>query len=634
MELPALDDRERTVTVVFAITVLALVARFVLLGDRVAHWDEARVGYWTLNYMQTGNYTYSPVLHGPFYHHINPILFSWFGITDATMRIAPALVTGLLPLATLLLRDRLRRLEITALALFLAVGPIFLYYSRFMRGDPLVGAFMFAGFAFLVRAIDTGRGRHIIGAALVIALGFTAKENALLYLLCWIGALVLVLDQRLLLAQYRDREWVSVLSNSIKHSARGIVRFASAIVVGIIAFFIIIVFFYAPRRNGVFYVPGSEGGTQATLGQLLVNPLLLLGVIEEATIGSVISFYEYWVTGGGAEPTPYLPYLTDLLATLGYGSAALCLFALVGFLANRYAADRPREIVLFAFAWGVASLVGYPIATDIKAPWAAVHVVLPLMIPAAVGVRVVVREGYDAIVAGLKTNDASVAARHWTSAGIVAVILLLAGAQIAVVGIYGVYLEPSSDGNKLVQYAQPAEDFHPEIHEVEQIAARNEGTDVVIYGPPLVQGDPIYNEPSCMGDEGWFNSLPLPWYLVRSNASVQCIPDQSALGSLEGSPPVIIAHADYTTVKRNGQNVTVPVVPSALEARFEGYDATIITMRTYGTEMVFLIDHDWMNQSKAISREKRRHRTTVREKKQHRTRQRERLNFQHRRGGV
>jgi uncharacterized protein (TIGR03663 family) len=591
MESPAFDDRERTIGAVVAITVLALVARFVLLGDRVAHWDEARVAYWTLNYMQTGDYTYSPVIHGPFYHHINPILFSLFGITDATMRIAPALVTGLLPLTVLLFRDRLRRLEMVALALFLAIDPIFLYYSRFMRGDPLVGAFMFAGFAFLVRWIDTGRDWHVLVAAPVIALGFTTKENALLYVVCWIGALCLVLDQRSLVARYRDTHWVTVLSNSMP-SLSGIARAMPAIIVSIIEFFLIIVVFYAPRRSGNFYDPGPNGGTQLTLGELFINPLNLLGIIQEATVGSFMSFYDYWVMGGTSEHA-YLPYLFDLLSTLGYGSAALCLFAVVGFLANRYAAEQPREIVLFTFVWGVFSLFGYPLVTDIKAPWLAVHVVLPLMIPAAVGVRVVIREGYAAVMGGLRTNDNFIAARHWTGAGIVAVILLLAVGQIAFIGVYGVYLEPSSADNEIVQYAQPAEDIHPTLHEIERIAAHNEGTDVVIYGSPLVKGGSIYNEPSCTGEDGWFNTLPLPWYLVRSDAAVACAENQTALGSLNGSPPVIIAHADYTTVKKNGKNVTVPVVPSELETRFEGYDVTIATMRTTDTEMVFLIDHDW-----------------------------------------
>lgn len=588
MELSLIDrdwdpnsDREWTVTVVISITVLALIARFVLLGDRVAHWDEARVGFWILDYMQTGNYSYMPVIHGPFYHHINPLLFEVFGVSDATMRIVPALVTGLLPLAALLLRDRLRRLEIVALALFLAIDPIVLYYSRFMRGDPLVGAFMFAGFAFLVRAIDTGRSRHILGAAGTIALGFTAKENALIYILCWIGALGVLLDQQLLVARYREQQWLPIVVDTSKRIVGVLSRYRSGIFIGIIEFLFIIVAFYAPRTNGALHVSGPNGGTQIGLNAL-INPFLLFSVVQEATIGSFSSLYSYWVVGEHSEHA-YLPYLADLLGTVGYGSIALCLFALIGFLVNRYAVDQQRPIITFAFAWGVASLLGYPIITDIKAPWAAVHVVLPLMIPAAVGLRAVLREGHAAI-----------ASRQWASAGVLTLVLLLASVQIIGIGVYGVYLEPQSADNEIVQYAQPADDLHPTLHDVERIAENNPGTDVVIYGSPLVQGDPVYNKPSCTRDEGWFDTLPLPWYLVRSDAAVTCAESTSDLAKINenGRPPVIIAQADQVTKNKNGQTVTVPTVPEELRTRYNGYDATIKQMRTTDTDFVFLIDRN------------------------------------------
>lgn len=557
-------DRTSLVSIVVSITVLALIARFVLLGDRVAHWDEARVGFWILDYMRTGNYSYAPVIHGPFYHHVTPIIFRKFGISDATMRFVPAFVTGLLPLTALLFRDRLRRLEIAALALFMAIGPIFLYYSRFMRGDPIVGTFMFAGFAFLVRAIDTENGWHIIWAGVTIALGFTAKENAFVYVLCWLGGLCVLFDQRLLVARYRDRQWTSVFADTVKRVVDGLV-YSSQLVASLVAtivFLCIIVVFYAPRTNGFFGVSG-------------------LGAVEKATVGSFMSFYDFWGDGGRAEHA-FLPYLGDLLVTVGYGAAALCLFALIGFLVNRYAADRSRPLITFTFAWSLASLLGYPIITDIKAPWAAVHVVLPLMIPAAVGVGIVVRASYSAI-----------SSRQWMSAGVLTLILLVASVQIGWVGIHSVYLEPQSEDNELVQYAQPADDLHPTLHEIERIAEKNKkGTDVLIYGPDFVSGDPIYNKPSCTRSEGWFNTLPLPWYLYRSDASVACAETESDLNAINGNPPVIIAKADRVTKNKNGRTVTVTVVPEELRTRFEGYDATIKQLRTTDTDVVFLIDRD------------------------------------------
>ncbi|WP_264555862.1 flippase activity-associated protein Agl23 [Halocatena marina] len=584
MELPAHtnrdwernSDRYRTIAFVVSITVFALIARFMLLGDRVAHWDEARVGFWTLDYIQTGNYSYMPVIHGPFYHHVNPLLFELFGTTDATMRIAPALVTGLLPLTALLLRDRLRRLEVVALALFLAIDPVVLYYSRFMRGDPLVGAFMFAAFAFLVRAVDTPRTRYILGATGAIALGFSAKENALVYLLCWIGALAVLLDQRLLVARYRDREWLAVAVDNSKRVIDGLSRHRTALLAGLVEFLIISVMFYAPRKNGSIHVSETNVGLNA-----ITNPSLLFDVVVESTAGSFSSLYSFWVVGGRAEHA-YLPYLGDLLLTIGYGSVALCLLALIGFLVNRYAADQPRPIVTFTFAWGVASLIGYPLITDIKAPWAAVHVVLPLAVPAAVGAGVIVRKTYGAVTA-----------RRWANAGVLGLVLLLASTQVVGMAVHSVYLEPQSPDNELVQYAQPTDDIHPTVHEIEQIAQKeDEGTDVLIYGSPLVKGNPIYNKPSCTRNEGWFDTLPLPWYLVRSEATVACAESESDLNAINGTPPVIITQAEHVTKNESGQTVTVPTVPDELKTRFEGYDTRIKRIRTSDTDIVFLIDRN------------------------------------------
>ncbi|UPM43914.1 flippase activity-associated protein Agl23 [Halocatena salina] len=588
MERPALTSRDwspgRTATVaVVSITALALLARFAFLGDRIAHWDEARVGFWILDYMQTGNYSYSPVIHGPFYHHINPLLFEWFGYTDAAMRIVPAFVTGLLPLTALLFQSRLDRIETVALAAFLAFDPILLYYSRFMRGDPLVGAFMFAGFAFLVRAIDTDRTDHLLAASGLIALGFTTKENAFVYVLCWLGAFAVILDHRFV-THVRERALRTVVWDALVRGWNWLGRHGLGVIAAIIEFFVVIIAFYAPRSNGRLHVPGSNGG-QYVGWNALTDPSLLGAFIWEGTAGAFQSFYSFWGTGAQSEH-PYIPYLVDLLETIGYGSLVLVVLACLGFVVDRYATDTPRELLTVTFAWGVVSLLGYPVITDIKAPWAAVHVVLPLMIPAAVGVGALLRP----IRAGVVTNT------RWARVGVAGVVLLLISAPVAAVGIHSVYQEPQASDNELVQYAQPADDFHPTVHEIERIAANNQqGTDVVLYGQQFVNGDPIYQQPSCAGNNGWFDALPLPWYLVRSDASVTCAQSQAELDQLNQKPPVIITTASHVTKNESNQTVTVPVVPEGLDRRFPEYDATIEQMRTTDTDVVFLIDRDRVN---------------------------------------
>ncbi|MCU4719094.1 flippase activity-associated protein Agl23 [Halapricum hydrolyticum] len=193
----ALRGRDPLVFAVVAIAIAALLARLFWLGYRTAHWDEARVAYWILRYEETGAFVYRSIIHGPFVHHATRPLFALFGPTDFYARLPVALVGGFLPLSALLFREHLRDHETVFLALLLALNPILLYYSRFLRSDVLVAAFMLTALGFLVRTYDTRDGRYLYPAALFLGFGIASKENALIYVLTWLGAGALLLDTAL-----------------------------------------------------------------------------------------------------------------------------------------------------------------------------------------------------------------------------------------------------------------------------------------------------------------------------------------------------------------------------------------------------------------------------------------------------
>lgn len=190
-------ERDRVAAAVVAIVVLALLARLLALGGRVAHYDEARVAWWTLDQMRTGRFQYRHIIHGPFLQHVNTHVFSLLGPSDFAARLVPALVGGLLPLSALLFRAHLRGSEVVALALLLAFDPILLYNSRFSRSTVLVAAFMFVVFGLFVRALDARDVRYAHAGVVFAALGFTTKENAVVYVLVWVGATALLVDHRL-----------------------------------------------------------------------------------------------------------------------------------------------------------------------------------------------------------------------------------------------------------------------------------------------------------------------------------------------------------------------------------------------------------------------------------------------------
>ncbi|MFP4530271.1 MAG: flippase activity-associated protein Agl23 [Halodesulfurarchaeum sp.] len=498
------------------IAVVAVAVRLVGLGARVAHQDEARVAGWILHYVAVDAWEYRAIIHGPFLPHVNGVVFNLLGPSDFSMRLVVAVVGGLLPLSAWLLRDRLARRELLFLGAILALNPVLVYYSRFMRNDVLLAAFAFLSFALVVRSIDTGKHRYLLAAGVALGLAMTTKENALLYPVTWAGALVLLLDQRLFLARHREQGWYRVLKATLRRSFTGVWRARYAVLGGLVLLAGVVVWFYAPKPD---------------LYQALGNPAQLPGVLEEATLGTWEKFTDLWGDTGMQEHS-YVNFLGHLLKVLAVGGLTTLVFAVIGFLADRYRRAGPRDVVALAFYWGLASLLGYPIVSDIKAGWTAVHVLVPLAIPAAVGLAVVLRRAER----GLRHDERRTAA--------IALILLLgaglvtAGGGLAINVVY-----PADDRNPVVQYAQPAGDMKPTLAEIEAIAAETGGIDVMFYGEEYYTAGE-FEAPATLDIEGgppgsWFDRLPLPWYLERYDARVASTEDPMVV--LEHDPPVVIA---------------------------------------------------------------------------------------------
>ncbi|MDS0298414.1 TIGR03663 family protein [Halogeometricum sp. S1BR25-6] len=529
----------RALLAVLAVSVLALGMRLVALGGRIFHWDEGRVGYWILRYHDSGYHVYRPIVHGPFLPIVNDWLLTVAPASDFLLRLPVAVVGGLLPLAAWLFRERLTRTEVVAFAGLLALNPLLVYYSRFMRNDVLVAAFSLFALGCIVRGFDTGRLRYAFPAAALLALGFTAKENALVYVLCFLGAGALLLDHRLLQATARGDaardvvfgRWPTAVRSRVRGhgtaSRPGWLRVGATLVGAFAVFWAVFVFFYAPRPD---------------LWQALGDPTRLPGVVEAGSVGALEEFANTWV-GSSHQDHAYLPYLHDIVETLVYGAPVVLGFTLIGIVVDRYGFQTGgtyRELVAFATYWGLASLAGYPIATDIEAPWAAVHIVVPLAVPAAVGVAFVVDSAREALAA----EDA-------VGVGLAAVVVLAAVGGVAVANVE-YFNSTSNEDRQVLQWAQPGNDLKESLQKVEAVAAENEGTDVLFFSRP-VPGDEsrevfwVANEselltPPPPGGTHWHDRLPLPWYLEKYDANVSSTdPDASAEEALSDPPPVVIA---------------------------------------------------------------------------------------------
>ncbi|MFC7082206.1 flippase activity-associated protein Agl23 [Halorussus caseinilyticus] len=526
----------RTQLAVVGVTLVALLARFVSLGTRVAHQDEARVAYWAYRFMETGVYEYRPIVHGPFLTIVDGHLFGLFGASDFTMRLVVALIGGLFPLSALLFRERLRDSETVAMALLLAFNPVLLYYSRFYRNDVLLAGFMLVAFGFFVRAYDHRRPAFLYAGTAAFALAFTTKENALVYPVCWMGAAVLLWDHRLFVERAGERGLLSVAWERIKGTALGVWQWWPHFALAVFEFFAIFVFFYAPRNTDRL-----SGTDVPGLYEALGNPALLPAVVDEAVLGSWDKFVGQW--GGGNEES-YLSTAKALWPVMEEGAIVLLALAILGFVVDRYVGERPSDAVSFAAYWGFASVLGYPVIVDNPFPWETIHVIVPLVVPAAVGLALIARLGFESVTEG----DA-------LSATAAALVLLVVVGQVGATAVGTSYLDPQSEDNELVQYAQSSSEMKPVLHEVRDVAESNDGIDVMYYGDdPSFDGDNLHApNPSSHAvppaGDGWFARLPFAWYMEIYGAETDSV-KQAELLKGDDKPPVVIALGDANSCSK------------------------------------------------------------------------------------
>ncbi|PSQ32482.1 TIGR03663 family protein [Halobacteriales archaeon QS_9_70_65] len=515
-----MNSGDRTRRAVLAVTVVALVARFVLLGSRVAHYDEARVAWWGLEYLETGAVSYRYIIHGPLMQHLHRPLFAAFGASDFVMRAPVAAIGGLLPLVALWFRRHLDDVEVVGLASLLALDPVLLYYSRFARSTVFVAAFCFVSFAALVRWYDGDGTGYLPVAAVFLALGAGAKENAVVYVLCWLGAAaLLIVGTQVRVAPpvgTRRRLWPLLADRVGTYRSPGAARRLVVSAAGAAAVLVaVVVFLYAPRGGEAGLWSGAPGATL------------------RATSSDIAAGMEYWFGQGGEKDLEsYRTLLERFVATSLEYAGVLVGLSVVGFLSELTRRTEARRVVLGCSYWGFASVVGYPLGTDIWGAWILVNALVPLAVPAAVGLGTLVDIGRESL-----TDDDRI------GAAVVAVLLTAAAGHVAVVGVSAAFVDPTGPDNELVQFAQPQQELREPVDATVAVAERHEGDpDVLFYGT----GDVTDAAGGTRSPErvAWFETLPWAWYLDGAGASVTAVDVSGDEPLPEDLPPVVVAEAD------------------------------------------------------------------------------------------
>ncbi len=193
----ALARREQIVgiTILALALVLAAWLRFHDIGIKPFHHDEGVNSFFLLNLAHHGQYAYNPDnYHGPTLYYFALTAIWAFGETDLALRFWPA-ACGLLTIAALWwLRRDIGSLGMAAGALFMALSPGLVYFSRDFIHEISFGFFTLVIVVAVVRYAETRRFAFLATFAASLGLLFATKETAVItvtvLVLAWLCALI------------------------------------------------------------------------------------------------------------------------------------------------------------------------------------------------------------------------------------------------------------------------------------------------------------------------------------------------------------------------------------------------------------------------------------------------------------
>jgi uncharacterized protein (TIGR03663 family) len=333
-----------------AVLLLAAALRFYDLDLKPLHHDEGVNGHFLMNLYRQGVYRYDPAnYHGPSLYYVSFVSAFLFGLNSIAVRLVPAFFGCVLVALGLMTRRWLGEVAALAGALFLAVSPGMVFYSRYFIHEMLLLAATLGAIVALRRFADAARLSDLLAAAAWAAWMFTTKETA--------APTVVVLGAAVGCAwayyALRHRRQVGPLASALSGlSSQEWVRLLTC--------------------------AGALFG--------LINLLLYSSFFTNP--GGILDAFRtlaFWTTTGVKEHVhPWKQHIV----WIWQAEPALAVIGALGLLAALWRAE--SRFVLFLAAWTVGILMMYSIV-PYKTPWLALNIVLPLALLAGYAIDVLVR---------------------------------------------------------------------------------------------------------------------------------------------------------------------------------------------------------------------------------------------------
>ncbi len=167
------------------IAIAAVATRFIDLGVRVMSHDESLHTYYSWRLFEFGEFSHTPLMHGPLLFHMVALSYYLFGDSDFTARIYPALLGTLVVLFPALFRRWIGRVGAVIASVLLLISPQTLYYTRYIRHDIPLIFFALVMLYAIMQYLDGEKPRRpvwvwVLAGALVGMLA--SKEVAFFYI--------------------------------------------------------------------------------------------------------------------------------------------------------------------------------------------------------------------------------------------------------------------------------------------------------------------------------------------------------------------------------------------------------------------------------------------------------------------
>lgn len=169
--------------IVATLAIIALFARLWLLGARVMSHDESLHVYYSWLLATGKGFVHNPMMHGAFLFEATALMNVLFGANDFTSRLVPVIlgivITVIVPR---LLKPWLGQTGALITSILLVISPFILYFSRYIRHDILVIAWVLLAVIAIFRYLESREERELILLAAALALMLATMEISFIYL--------------------------------------------------------------------------------------------------------------------------------------------------------------------------------------------------------------------------------------------------------------------------------------------------------------------------------------------------------------------------------------------------------------------------------------------------------------------